>query len=177
MPPPKTLHGIYNHIRMIKGIMEHRQIHNRPEGQMDFKWVYLASYTKSITRYEEIIRGLSKLINVTVLRNPYNLHDGIYVVGREHLVYDFRSYLLAIIEKVEGRTRMVTHNKFNRNVHLSEIRADFRIKCCGLYIRTFKEINHRYRKTKEIWISDRIMRQDLIDQVPLLSSKKIYHAR
>jgi hypothetical protein len=89
-----------------------------------------------VTKYYPIIRQLSRLYHVKVLRNPHNTNIGIFIVGRGMLVFEFKMHLTNIMQKVETYTSRVKKNRNNRKYRLAKSRKIFRLECINLYMAT-----------------------------------------
>lgn len=127
---------IYAH---SKAIIKECQKPKMNDGYLIHHYFVVVPNTQSISRYYEIIRMLSPVYRVIVVRDPHNVAMGLYVAGYHSLVVKFISTLKDIINKVEKVTSRVKKNAYNKKLHLSEARANFRMKCINIYINNFNK--------------------------------------
>jgi hypothetical protein len=74
-------------------------------------------------------------MDVLVVRNPHNRHEGLYVIGQEAQVSRYIALLIYIVDKIELLTSEYKRNHYNRHLHFSEAKSLFKAKCINIYIK------------------------------------------
>jgi hypothetical protein len=168
---------VYVHIAQFKARYKHKVVPtmNQQEilsWQVKQTWVPLAKESFGVKRYYDVIREMSKLYEVIVLRNPHSIYDGITVVGSGMLVDDFIKILHTIINTIEKETTTAPRHP-KSTLHLREYRANLKSKYVAAYIRAFKELNaiKELRIDYMYWQGVKKVIRDYIKQSPLKTKK------
>jgi DUF438 domain-containing protein len=136
------------------------------------KWIPLAKDSFGVKRYYDVVRELSKLYEVIVLRNPHSIYDGITVVGIEPLVTYFALLLNTIINTVEKETKNAPKHP-RSTLHLREYRANLKSKYVSAYIRAFRELRANKELTLDYmyWQEVKMLIREYIKESPLKAKK------
>lgn len=164
-----------NHLRtrfLNKYIPEVISYQDLPKEPIIQHKMFLSEAT-GIKRMYDIIRLLSNLCEVTVVRNDYNSYEGITIIGRVSLVSLFNDLLNSIINKILKSTSAAPRNPKNK-IHLAEFKAVLRSKAVMKYEALFRELIKTKTRDEDYWywIKDRELRDDYITSSPLKAFKK-----
>lgn len=129
--------------------------------------------TSGLKRYFEIIRLLSNLWEVTILRDAFNVSLGIIIVGHTPLVFEFMNTLVSIIHKIENETRYAPVNALDTQIHLSEQKANIKAKACKLYLALFEQLveEKKQKMDRQFWEENRRKRKEYIRESNLRTKK------
>lgn len=146
--------------------------HAYPEGRFISIRFRANEYTSSITRYLDLIRLLSTLFNVRVLRNEHSILEGLYIVGRDRIAHEFEQVLIKIIRYAELKTfdYSMSRDKITK-IHGHEKISKYK----GNIILKFEDIIRRIQKDYDIYAPIRhVLEHEKADQVSFISYMKAF---
>lgn len=128
---------------------------------------------KGVIRYEPLVRIMSCILEVTVVRNSFNIEEGITIVGRAALVSLFIQLLESIKHKID-KTASTTPEKPQNDIHRSEHIANIKAKAIMAYVKGFEVIRRSkwQHLSMAYWIVDQDLRHAYISTSPLKTLKK-----
>jgi hypothetical protein len=136
--------------------------------------------------YFDIIRRMSFLFRVKVLRNPHNIEEGLAIVGKQRIVESFVHYLDKVFEYAESNVQFT--QGFNRVNRRDKNESDRRILSAKRVLQYLDKIRRVgiFKTQYGITDSDYLMETErlyeilyvqYIDETPSLTIKKAYSWR
>jgi len=139
------------------------------------KWINTSKLTPGIGVYYELFRTYSQYSPITILRNPFDVNSGIYIVGDTELLESVEESILELIPLIEGK---VNRKKFrDKSIHISKQRSDYKSLlvrvACTVFTKDLGEIESRLTSI-QIWqkTQDKALRKEYIEETPSLRTLK-----
>jgi hypothetical protein len=142
---------------------------------VDHKWIDTTKLTPGIGVYYQLFRVYSQCSPVTILRNPFDVNSGIYIVGDTQILESVEESLLKLIPLIESKAN---RKKFrDKNIHLSKQRSEYKSLlvrvACTVFIKDLGEFEASLGP-EHVWqkANDKILREEYIEQTPTLRALK-----
>jgi len=165
-----------NNLRAIREHLERYFINGYQNAYLQPKIVSirikLTEHTTSPTRYLDLVRVLSPLFNIKVLRNEHCIDEGIYVIGQHRSCEKFFEALIAIVREVEIKTfdYGMIRDKVS-SIHGAELKSKYK----GKYIHKFEMMIKGIQKNYDHYAKIRhILEHEKADQVSFISYMKSF---
>ena len=179
-------------MKLLNGWMMTQYQHSFPKREFGFMKLNLEHFTKSKSSYRELIRLLSEVMNVFVLRDVVGDNRGfIYIIGRYRLAETYRNTLIAILTEIELLAKdefeyvKVGNQGFNakrknphtaraqeRDKHIKQAMKDIEV-IRGLKVDFYLDKFARIRKVRENETADTIFVKEYIKENRLTHLKRL----
>lgn len=108
------------------------------------RWVNIAQYCSSVTRYNVLIRQISITFDVLILKSA-NSWEGLYLVGDTGNIIKVRDMLLQIVTLVERTSYNAERKGKYQNVHMNTFRADYKSRAMDVFVRNFEYLQEHQK--------------------------------
>lgn len=160
-------------IRPIKEMLERYFLSGYQHAYLDNGFmslrIKLEEYTKSPTRYLDLIRKMAPLFNVKALRNEHAIQEGLYIIGRKKLCEKFSEVFVHIVQQVE--VTCFTRESRDDSIHGATEKSKYK----GKLILNFEKMIEGIQKDYDAYAKIRhIQEKEIADQVSFISYIKGY---